>query len=280
MRLTRHDDVLAWSQEMSEIPGLSPVRRVMVAVRHARHLLDLGHVAEARVEYQRAYDLNATVGDALAGSMVAHGLAVLGLVTGDDDAMNRWGAEALALARAHRSPGAISTAYNSLGCAAHTRGELGLAEKQYQAALHYENLAGTYGSVVEANLTQVIVERGEYALALPLVARLARRASAVRNVYMTVFAVVLRWCCYAGLADWGQWDATVFLLERDLHLLRNEPLPTARMTRLCGDVLANAGQSARARRAWRISLAMWRAYGQAEPIAGVEHRLATGEIPP
>jgi serine/threonine protein kinase/tetratricopeptide (TPR) repeat protein len=151
-------------------------------------------------------------------------------------------------------------------------GDLDKAEELYRSSVHMLSAAG-YGHIAyaEMNLGLVLVDRGNFAEAesffeSALESLLSQDVQAGVGVAHAMLSP-----CAAARSDFEAFDAHLDVAEERLGSMFDADV--ANPMKIAGDLAAAAGESARAKRAYELSLAQWKGLGREAEIAAVQERL-------
>jgi tetratricopeptide (TPR) repeat protein len=230
------------------IPALERARQEAVAAgqeaEQAQAWMLLGRVAKQQGAPDRA---------------MAHFADALGVFerTGD-----RWG---------------VASCTNELGEIARLKGALEEAEVHYRDALDRMNELGVDNAhIVRINLAIVMLEQGRAADMRPLVERALRAFEATGQRAMIGIAHLLLTAAAAAEQDMTGWDVHLQEGRRLVRDTRFVEQDIALITQGAGDLAEEAGWADRARGAWTLARAQWRALDRPVALAEVERRLGGG----
>ena len=234
-----------------------------------------GELTAAAAHYLEACARFRASGSLLWLSRSLTGLADLKRREGDTAAALRCTHQALDYQRQLGNRHALGVTLNGLGDIARHGGDLEEAERRYrEAAELMMELGSAETTLVRMNLGLVLVARREH-LEARRIFEAARRAlsDGGRETYV-VYACAGLVPCFAGLADWPRFDATLTEAE---HLLAASGLvddDVAACLEQAGELARGRGESRRARRAYEAALAQWAGLGREDRAQSVRAALA------
>jgi eukaryotic-like serine/threonine-protein kinase len=234
----------------------------------------LGDLEGAEELYQRTYDLSEPVEDRIGMADGLWGLGYIALWRGALDRAQECFERQLALLEALGSQLGVARCYNSLGEVSRLSGDLERAAERYRHSHSIHKTIGSLGAMVaQLNLVMVLLGRGQFSEAHRVLDEIfAEYAdSEERGHLVAAYCELLP--CRSEIGDWKGWDAA---FEKAVSLLRETALKdgdVAWTLQLAGDRALLKGERARARRAYALSLEMWRALGREDKAALVEAQL-------
>ena len=190
-----------------------------------------------------------------------------------DKAMTRF-EDALALFERVGARFGVASCTNELGEVARLRGDLDAAEARYRDALaRMDELGADDAHVVRLNLAQVLLQRGRGGEAAPLLHKslAAFTASGHRAMVGIVHAFLLS--CVAQAADWEGWDHHSAAAIEALTETGWVEHDVAAAAQRAGDLAAAAGETERARHAWRMARLQWERLERPDDVAAAQARI-------
>jgi len=269
-------DVAERARAMGDLLLAANARRSVAAVMVAR-----GHLEPAAALFRAAHEDFDAQGDESGAGHCCMGLGVI------DAQRGRLGEARAQLERAlvHfercGSRAGIALSKKHLADVARHRGALDEAEAGYRDALTlHEAIGSADAAVTEATLGLVLMERGQHADARRVLEHCLRT---FEEHGRTALAGCTHACLLPGAADAGDWadfdahlaDARALLAQTGFNYL-----DIARAAQLGGDLARAAGEPARARGAYALAAAQWRALGRAGDAADAEAAAALLAPPP
>jgi tetratricopeptide (TPR) repeat protein len=225
--------------------------------------VDLGRLGEARGWFERAVALGST-GNVARDADCERLLGVLARMEGrPDEAITRLEA-ALALAEESHARWRIAEGHNALGDATRAAGDLDAAERHYRAAAErFRSLGSGDAAVADLNAAMVLMERGRFDQAEPLVSRCAVvfERQGRSGLVAATHAVLLP--CIAHRGDGAEFDLHVARAEDGLRATGFVEDDIARVAVAAGDLWSAKADPIRAARCWALAEDQYRRMGRA-----------------
>jgi tetratricopeptide (TPR) repeat protein len=239
--------------------------------------LDLGrgHLAAAAAGFDRARSAFIGLGDAVSAGKAGLSLGEVARQLGRLDEAAAHIAAARGWLDAGGAQWGAAECENKLGELARAAGDMARAAAHYrEAARIYRTLGSGMALYPELNLGVVQVEDAAYAEARPVL-------EGVLNVFvrqgtrgMVGAGHVCLMACCAGQGDAAAFDAHASAATADLGASGFVDVDNARLAERAGALWSERGDGGRARTAWSLALAQWRALGRTDEAARVEAGLA------
>jgi predicted ATPase len=173
----------------------------------------------------------------------------------------------------------VARSLNTAGELTRIRGDLDAAVRYYREARDLMRALGATDSVAicDSNIARVLAQRGDYPEARVRLERglVAFEEQARKNPLAWVQVVLL--LCDAGQRDWLSWDRHWQAIEALLGETHYLDLDIATVAEMAAELAEAAGELARARQAYELALAQWKALGrgaEAERVKETIERLA------
>ncbi|MBW2456160.1 MAG: protein kinase [Deltaproteobacteria bacterium] len=257
--------------ELDDMIGVSDCLRLLADC----HLEGTGKHETARELLQAAQDHYRQIGDgdrlAQCGNQMSKLLVELDLLPAARDSVmaainhheqrqNRW---------------QLASCHNQLGEIARLSGDHDEARGHYDRAIELLDAMGSSAaSVPWLNIALMMVQRGDYAEALPVVAELRRELGSAGERRTLSYLDYGLLTCLAHEHDWSSW-------ERQYQRARQWRPATARvdkdlamLAQQAGDFALEAGEKERARQAYGLAREHWAALGKRERVQAVDRELA------
>ena len=241
-----------------------------------RLLGDRGALGRAEECYRLGLADYEAVGDEEGAAFCSWGIATLARKAGRHDDTVRQLEDARGRFERCGSRWGVALCVNLLGEVARFRRQSEDAERHYREALAGFRAVGSQGdaSVVEFNLCLLLVQTGRGAEARDTLDAGLSRAWSTGRMALAVSVLAALLPCDAGAADWEAWDAHLAELERQCARVAIVDVDIAGAAELGAALADEAGETARARRAWEVALSQWEGLGRAEEATKVRDRLA------
>ena len=242
-------------------------------------LIGLGRVSmwlrvlePANASYQEAYDLHKRSGDMYELGVVLRGLAGLRHCEADLVGARQLLERASSCFEHSGNRLEIANCLNDLGELARARSDLPTAEDLYaRAGQLYASLGCPDASTPHFNLGLVLLERGRYADARArFETERALLGAEQRSIDMLWLDAGLLTCAAADRA-WDEYDDLLRSVERLLKGFVDEDIPWCASR--AAELAATAGESARARAAWRVARGQWKLLGRDERVVQIDEAL-------
>ncbi len=267
-----HADAASLYQEAMELAeALGDDPAVAECLRHCGHVAHLRRDSDAEeAYYEEALAISTEIDDALGMGQCLRSLGALYRQRGQMPKARTLYEEAAIQLDAAGNRIELARLHNGLGEIYRFEGDLDSAETSYRLALRLHEECGSAESVVaRLNLGLVQLGRGAYVESRTVLdsglATLRQLGLATLQPY--VHAGLLACCAAAGDPD--AWDE--HLTGADTEVCDTD---IASCAELAGDLLAEA-DPVRARRAYELAMAQWRAINRSDRALGVERTLAS-----
>jgi serine/threonine protein kinase/tetratricopeptide (TPR) repeat protein len=174
----------------------------------------------------------------------------------------------------------VALCRNLRGEMARFQGQLDRAEEQYLEALALFQATGAIDAYfVEHNLSQVLIQRGQYPRAQAALERILLFSLEARHHSLRVMTHAALICCAAASGDWDGFDHHLARASALLSETQFVDVDIAVLGQQGAELAKKSGEVPRARALYTLVLAHWRALGREQDASAVEAelgRLASG----